>query len=100
MEYASPSTVNQAGGLLADSEGSAHILAGGTDLVVQISAGLRKPDVVVDIKQIQELTSVQFDADGIRIGAAVSGAEINESPEITAKWLSSPLYSPIDFWFL
>ncbi len=86
MEYSSPSSVDEAVSLLSGATGTAHVLAGGTDLVVQITAGLRKPERVVDIKRIGELTTISEDADGIRIGAAVCGAEINENASIRAKW--------------
>jgi len=86
MEYASPHTIDEAVGLLSGARGASHVLAGGTDLVVQMSAGLRKPDLVVDIKNIAELTAIHDDAQGIRIGAAVCGAEINEHPGIRSRW--------------
>ncbi|WP_417209752.1 FAD binding domain-containing protein [Antarctobacter sp.] len=86
MDYASPQTVEDAVGLLSGASGDARVLAGGTDLVVQMTAGLRRPSLVVDIKNIRELTGIQVDDRGIRIGAAVCGAAINEHPEIRANW--------------
>lgn len=86
MDYASPQTVEDAVGLLSGASGDARVLAGGTDLVVQMTAGLRRPDLVVDIKNIRELTGIRVDDQGIRIGAAVCGAAINEHPEIRANW--------------
>ena len=86
MNYTSPTSIDEAVGLLAGAEGSAHVLAGGTDLVVQMTAGLRKPDLVVDIKGIGELTEITEDAGGYRIGAAVPGARIYEHAGLQADW--------------
>lgn len=73
--------------MLANSAGPAHVLAGGTDLVVQMTAGLRAPDLVVDIKRIPDLTQItRTDDGGFRIGAAVCGAEINEHVDLRAAW--------------
>ena len=86
MKYSIPSSINEAVALLSDAPGAAHVLAGGTDLVVQMTAGLRKPDVVVDIKRIPELTRITEDEAGFHIGAAVCGAEINEHAALKAAW--------------
>ena len=86
MQYSSPYSIDDAVALLAGATGTAHVLAGGTDLIVQMTAGLRKPDLVVDIKNIAELTRITEDADGFHIGAAVCGAEINEHAALKAAW--------------
>lgn len=86
MNYTSPTSVDEAVGLLAGAQGTAHVLAGGTDLVVQMTSGLRKPDLVVDIKGIEELTRITQDDGGYRIGAAVPGAVISEHPGLKADW--------------
>lgn len=85
-DFASPHTVDEAVGILSGASGAAHVLAGGTDLVVQMSSGLRKPALVVDIKGIEELKSISEGPDGFRIGAAVCGAEINEHAGLLAAW--------------
>lgn len=86
MQYISPNTIDDAVAQLAGAQGVSHVLAGGTDLVVQMTAGLRKPDLVVDIKRIPELTEIRSDASGFHIGAAVCGAAINEHSELKAAW--------------
>ena len=86
MEYAAPKTVDEAVSLLTSASGKAHVLAGGTDLVVQMTARLRTPDLVVDIKNIGDLNTITSDKYGIRIGAAVPGAAISAHPELTARW--------------
>ena len=51
----------------------ARLLAGGTDLIAQMKAGSRTPDVVVDVKGVAELNQIATGGDGeLIIGAAVS----------------------------
>jgi carbon-monoxide dehydrogenase medium subunit len=86
MQFATATSVDEAVTLLAGADGAAHVLAGGTDLVVQMTSGMRKPDIVVDIKGIDELTRISEGPDGFRIGAAVPGAAINEHQGLRAAW--------------
>ena len=86
MEYKAPSSIDEAVALLADANSAAHILAGGTDLLVQIRAGFIKPPLVVDIKNIEELRTISSTDEGIRIGAAVSGAELGEHDAMKKEW--------------
>ena len=86
MRYDQPTTVDQAVALLADSGEAAAVLAGGTDLLVQLRAGLHRPEHIVDIKRIPELMSITEDGDGFTIGAAVPSAELNEHAGLKAAW--------------
>lgn len=86
MRYAAPSTVNDAVGILAAEEGLSRILAGGTDVLVQLRTGLVEPDLVVDIKRIAEMTTITEADGGYLIGAAVPGAVVNEHAGVKAKW--------------
>lgn len=70
--YAAPTTLDEAIGLLAERNGRARPLAGGTDLLVQMRAGRLTPDEVVDLKHIPELNELRYDGSGgLTIGAAV-----------------------------
>lgn len=86
MRYESPETIDAAVALLARESGLARVLAGGTDLLVQLRSGLVEPDLVVDIKRIPEMRRITAEAGGFRIGAAVSGAELGEHPEVSKLW--------------
>ncbi|SVB79294.1 uncharacterized protein METZ01_LOCUS232148 [marine metagenome] len=86
MEYKAPSSIDEAVALLADANSAARILAGGTDLLVQIRAGFIKPPLVVDVKNIKELRTISSTDKGIRIGAAVSGAELGEHDIVKKEW--------------
>jgi len=86
MRYEAPSSLEQAVGLLAAATGDARVLAGGTDLLVQMRTDILNPDLVVDIKHIPELREVKEEAGGFRIGAAVTGAELKEHPRLQSVW--------------
>jgi carbon-monoxide dehydrogenase medium subunit len=86
MDYRAPSSVKEAVDLLAAHDGAAHVLAGGTDLLVKLRAGFVEPKLVVDVKGIAQLRAIESDARGFRIGAAASCAEIGEHPALAAAW--------------
>ena len=86
MIYEVPETVDSAVALLSGATGSARILAGGTDLLVQMKSGVVEPDLVVDIKRIDGMKSITQEDGGWRIGAAVSGAEMGEHEALCGAW--------------
>lgn len=86
MEYVAPDTVKAAVALLAKAKGSAHVLAGGSDLLVRMKGGFIEPDLVVDIKRIKALRQVKKTATGFSIGAAVSCAEMGENKALRKAW--------------
>ncbi|NQW11766.1 MAG: xanthine dehydrogenase family protein subunit M [Alphaproteobacteria bacterium] len=87
MQYLAPHTLDEAVGAFAAAAGTARILAGGTDLLVQMRAGMVRPGLIVDIKKIAEMTSIEETADGgFVVGAAVSGAVLAEHPRFGKVW--------------
>ena len=73
FQYAAPTTIQAATSLLTEHGSGARILAGGTDIIVQLREGLREADIVVDIKKIPELSECQYsDESGLCLGAAVT----------------------------
>jgi carbon-monoxide dehydrogenase medium subunit len=86
IQYVAPRTLDEAVGAFAAAQG-ARILAGGTDLLVQMRAGVVKPALIVDIKKIAEMTTITETADGgFRVGAAVSGAALADHPRFGQVW--------------
>lgn len=86
MQFSSPATVDAAVALLAGNH-NARVLAGGSDLLVQMQAGIRSAEHVVDIKRIPELNQVTQADDGSWVlGAAVCSAELNENSALKAQW--------------
>ena len=86
MRYERPLTVDAAVAMLAGAPSRTRILAGGTDLLVQLRAGMIEPDLVVDIKAIPEMRQITAEDGGFRIGAAVAGAELSEHPDVKQLW--------------
>ena len=86
MRYEAPESLDAAVKLLADEAGLARVLAGGTDLLVQLRSGRLDPGLVVDVKRIPELRAIAAEDGGFRIGAAVSGAELGEHAAVAALW--------------
>ena len=80
LRYLAPDTLDEAIGAFAKAGSAARILAGGTDLLVQMRSGVLKPGVIVDIKKIPEMMAIEQTADGgFRIGAAVSGMALRNT---------------------
>lgn len=81
MQYHAPKSLEQATQVLQGAEG-ARVLAGGTDLLVQMKLGLRRPEQIVDIKHIPELMALESSDQGFRLGAAVPGAVVSAHAEL------------------
>ncbi len=86
MRYEAPDTIKAAVGLLSKARGTSRILAGGTDLLVQMRSGMIEPDLIVDIKNIPGMHDIANEKNGYRIGAAVSGAELGEHEKVRKMW--------------
>jgi aerobic carbon-monoxide dehydrogenase medium subunit len=86
MRYEAPESVEGAVALLTGAKGEVRILAGGTDLLVQMRADLVDPELIVDIKKIPETRAVTEEKGGWRIGAAVTGAELKENARLKKTW--------------
>ena len=86
MSYEAPETLDAAVGLLAGESGQVKVLAGGTDVLVQIHADMIETDVIVDIKKIAEMREVTNEDGAWRFGAAVTGKELMDHPGFNAAW--------------
>ncbi|WP_343080046.1 xanthine dehydrogenase family protein subunit M [Ostreiculturibacter nitratireducens] len=87
MRYHTPSTFEDAVAIAAGSGGVTRFLAGGTDVLVQMRAGMVTPDDLIDIKRIPGVRDISQTADsGWRIGIAVSGAELGEHAGLSRDW--------------
>ena len=86
MRYEAPESLNGAVALLAGATGDARVLAGGTDLLVQMRADIVDPELIVDIKKIPETRGITEEKGGWRIGAAVTAAELKEHPKLKQVW--------------
>ena len=86
MRYEAPRSLEQAVALLSGANGRAKVLAGGTDLIIQLRSGRAAPELLVDVKFLPELRSVLAEAGGYRIGAAVTCMELIENAAFAQAW--------------
>ncbi|NEY91405.1 FAD binding domain-containing protein [Tabrizicola oligotrophica] len=87
MRYHAPSSVAEAVRLAAGATGITRFLSGGTDVLVQLRAGMVTPDDLIDLKKIPGLREITRTPDGgWRIGAAVSGAEMGRHAALCSDW--------------
>lgn len=83
FEYIAAKTVPEAVALLDEKGEKARILAGGTDLIVQVREARRDVDWMVDIKAIPDVNVLDYDAEtGLTLGAAVPCYQIYAENEI------------------
>ena len=85
LTFKNPTTVDEAVSLL-QKDSHSRVLAGGTDLLVQLRSGRLQGQGIVDLKRIPELKAIRAERGGFRIGAAATGAEIGEHPDIVKMW--------------
>ena len=86
IRYEAPRSVDDAVALLAAANGDGRVLAGGTDLLVQMHAGTVRPGLIVDVKNIAEMCEIAADGGAFRVGAAATGAEMGEHAALKAAW--------------
>src|ERR1700745_2891228 len=86
LAYTAPTTVEEAVRALAGASGVAKVLSGGTDLLVQLRSGRAKPDLIIDIKKIPDMSGIRERDGGFVIGAATSGAVIGECAALQQAW--------------
>jgi len=87
LRYLAPNSLDEAIKAFAAAGSAGRILAGGTDLLVQMRAGVVKPGLIVDIKKIAEMMEIEETADGgFRVGAAVSGMALHDHPRFGKVW--------------
>lgn len=85
--YLAPTTIAEAVSAFATPGSAARIMAGGTDLLVQMRTGLIRPETIIDIKNIDEMTAIVESPDGgFVIGAAVAGSVLAEHPRFGTAW--------------
>lgn len=87
FEYFEPTSLAEAVQILARHRGAASVLAGGTDLLVEIKEHLRRAAHVVNIKRIPGMRELSFDPrTGLRIGALVTARQIELDEVVKAKY--------------
>jgi carbon-monoxide dehydrogenase medium subunit len=78
FEFARPSTLAEASRLLAESNGSARLVAGCQSLGPMLNLRLTMPRLLIDLTGIPDLTRVDDNGDSVTIGACVTTAYIED----------------------
>ncbi|MCZ6605419.1 MAG: xanthine dehydrogenase family protein subunit M [Alphaproteobacteria bacterium] len=86
MVYEAPTTLDDAVALMAGQKGDVRLLAGGTDVLVQMHSDLIEPALIVDIKNIPELNAIAAEGGGYRFGAAVSSTDLVGHADFAKTW--------------
>ena len=89
FDYESAATVDEAVKLLGGSDGFAKVLAGGQSLGPMMNLRLAQPDLLIDVRRIEELGSVEQRDGGLFIGAGVIHSTIEDGalPDATNGYL-------------
>jgi carbon-monoxide dehydrogenase medium subunit len=85
FDYQRPETLDEALRILADHRGDVRVLAGGTDLVAWLRDEAVAPDLLVDIKQIEDLAGISDDGDAVSIGSLVTFADLIDSEQVATR---------------
>jgi carbon-monoxide dehydrogenase medium subunit len=78
FDYAKPDTVAAAVKLLAESRGTAKVIAGGQSLGPMLNLRLAQPALIVDIGRIPELNAIRDTQDGFVLGSCVTHAAVED----------------------
>jgi carbon-monoxide dehydrogenase medium subunit len=96
FKYCRPESLPELERLLCKNKGKAKILAGGTDLLVQMKGGIQNPAVLIDIGNIKSLKGILYeDGKGIEILAGTKIAELEASLLVRNKLYA--LYKAVTF---
>jgi len=85
QNYLFPASVEEALEMLASYGGQARLVAGGTDLILELQEGRRQVEALVDITRIPGLDAIELDNGMITLGAAVTYRQVIDSPLLQAR---------------
>ncbi len=76
FEYRRPENLTGVLSALEEGGGKALLLAGGTDLIPRMKLGLKKPELVIDIKNLEDLRTIAVEKGNLKIGALTAIYEV------------------------
>ena len=87
IDDAAPKTLSEAVQLMASHGERARVIAGGTDILVQLRGGRRSLDLLVDVKAIPELNQISYNAQsGLVLGAAIPCYKIYQNQAVASAY--------------
>lgn len=84
VDYKSPTSIDEAVSVLANADGEAKVLSGGTDLLIQSKGNYDHPLTVVDVKRIPSMMAATLDDEGLLLGPSMCCAELTAREDIKA----------------
>ena len=85
--YLRPASLDEALDLLEERAGSARIVAGGTDVLVELSRGVRPTEALIDLTAIPDLKYEREEGDRIALGALATHNDVIASAACVARAL-------------
>ncbi len=82
QEYLFPASVDEAVATLADKGGRARLVAGGTDLIIELREGKRRAECLLDVTRIEGLDRIEQKGDRVVIGPNVTFRQLMDWPLI------------------
>mgnify|MGYP005857795647 CR=1 FL=1 len=90
QHYYTPASVHEALTLLAEYRGRARLIAGGTDLIIELERGIRTVDAVIDVSRLPGLDKITMDEEGnVHLGCLVTHNQAAASEWLV--WRAYPL---------
>jgi len=86
FEYVVPGSLEEAIALLSQYDGRAKVMAGGTDLLVEMRNRELQPEILIDLKGVPSLDRIDYDGDGLRIGSLANIRDIETAKIIQEKF--------------
>jgi CO/xanthine dehydrogenase FAD-binding subunit len=86
FEYFAPASLDEALSLLKGRSDGVKLLAGGTDLLVQMKEAGRHPTAVVSLHKLSELKTIESNGGGLRLGACVDMTSIAAHPTVQQRY--------------
>lgn len=85
FDYYRPESLDQAYEIMVQFQGRARYIAGGTDLMVRIKQGLARPEVLISLRQIQELQGIEQEGERLVIRGLTLLRDIETDPLVRSK---------------
>ncbi|HTX73833.1 MAG TPA: FAD binding domain-containing protein [Rectinemataceae bacterium] len=87
FKYAAPATRTELLALLSERKGRARLLAGGTDLLVNIRNGVMKPEMVINVKKVQGYSGITWSAtEGLTLRPATTINDLLRDREVHERY--------------
>jgi CO/xanthine dehydrogenase FAD-binding subunit len=87
FRYLEPRNIAEACVMLAEYGGRARLLAGGTDLVLQMETGRHKPEAVIYLGRLHELEGIRFhERSGLTVGSLATMRDLETHPVVRERY--------------